>query len=74
MDSYNVYQLLWIFFVYSFIGWCGEAAMAAVHRRKFVNRGFVSGPICPVYGAGPPLWRFFCRNLRTSCFFCFWEE
>ena len=46
MDSYNVYQLLWIFFVYSFIGWCGEAAMAAVHRHKFVNRGFVSGPIC----------------------------
>ena len=71
MDSYNVYQLLWIFFVYSFIGWCGEAAMAAVHRRKFVNRGFVSGPICPVYGAGAPAVAVFLPELKDQLFFLF---
>lgn len=71
MDSYNVYQLLWIFFVYSFIGWCGEAAMAAVHRRKFVNRGFVSGPICPVYGAGAAAVAVFLPELKGQLFFLF---
>ena len=71
MDSYNVYQLLWIFFVYSFIGWCGEAAMAAVHRHKFVNRGFVSGPICPVYGAGAATVAVFLPELKDQLFFLF---
>lgn len=71
MDSYNVYQLLWIFFVYSFIGWCGEAAMAAVHRHKFVNRGFVSGPICPVYGAGAAAVAVFLPGLKDQLFFLF---
>lgn len=71
MDSYNVYQLLWIFFVYSFIGWCGEVAMAAVHRHKFVNRGFVSGPICPVYGAGAAAVAVFLPELKDQLFFLF---
>ena len=71
MDSYNVYQLLWIFFVYSFIGWCGEAAMAAVHRHKFVNRGFVSGPICTVYGAGAAAVAVFLPELKDQLFFLF---
>ena len=71
MDSYNVYQLLWIFFVYSFIGWCGEAAMAAVHRHKFVNRGFVSGTICPVYGAGAAAVAVFLPELKDQLFFLF---
>lgn len=71
MDSYNVYQLLWIFFVYSFIGWCGEAAMAAVRRHKFVNRGFVSGPLCPVYGAGAAAVAVFLPELHDRLFFLF---
>lgn len=71
MASYNVYQLLWIFFVYSFIGWCGEAVMAAVHRHKFVNRGFVSGPLCPVYGAGAAAVAVFLPELKDRLFFLF---
>ncbi len=71
MASYHVYQLLWIFFVYSFIGWCGEAAMAAVRRHKFVNRGFVSGPLCPVYGAGAAAVAVFLPELHDRLFFLF---
>ena len=37
-------------FYYSFIGWCGEVIVAAVNRHKFVNRGFIAGPLCPIYG------------------------
>lgn len=71
MASYHVYQLLWIFFVYSFIGWCGEAAMAVVRRHKFVNRGFVSGPLCPVYGAGAAAVAVFLPELHDRLFFLF---
>ena len=40
------------FFVYGFLGWCTEVAYVAVKQGKFVNRGFLNGPICPVYGFG----------------------
>ena len=48
----NVYQAIWIFLVYAFLGWCAEVAFAAVHHGKFVNRGFLNGPVCPIYGVG----------------------
>ena len=37
---------------YTFLGWCTEVAYATVKQKKFVNRGFLNGPICPVYGVG----------------------
>lgn len=46
------YFLLWYFFLYAFLGWCGEVCFAAVRLGKFVNRGFLNGPICPIYGVG----------------------
>lgn len=36
---YSFYQLLWLYMIYSFIGWCGEVVVAAVKRHRFVNRG-----------------------------------
>ena len=48
----NLYQAVWIFLVYAFLGWCAEVAFAAVHHGKFVNRGFLNGPVCPIYGVG----------------------
>lgn len=46
------YIFLLSFFVYGFLGWCTEVAFAAVKEKKFVNRGFLNGPICPIYGVG----------------------
>ncbi|MEI3140562.1 MAG: putative ABC transporter permease [Lawsonibacter sp.] len=43
---------LWIFFVYAFLGWCTEVSYAALRTGKFVNRGFLNGPVCPIYGCG----------------------
>jgi uncharacterized membrane protein len=37
---------------YSFIGWFMEVACKYFEQRKFVNRGFLLGPICPIYGYG----------------------
>ena len=48
----NIYQAVWIFIIYAFLGWCSEVAFAAVNKCKFVNRGFLNGPVCPIYGVG----------------------
>ena len=46
------YYFVQFFFIYGFLGWCTEVAFAAWKERTFVNRGFLNGPICPIYGFG----------------------
>ena len=46
------YLTLWTFFVYAFLGWCMEVSFAALRTGRFVNRGFLNGPVCPIYGVG----------------------
>ena len=48
----QIYYLMLYFFVYGFLGWCTEVAYATTKQKKFVNRGFLNGPICPIYGVG----------------------
>lgn len=48
----NGFEIIICFFIYGFLGWCTEVAFAAVKERRFVNRGFLNGPICPIYGVG----------------------
>ena len=48
----NFYELVWIFIIYAFIGWCTEVSYAALDRGIFVNRGFLNEPYCPIYGCG----------------------
>ena len=48
----SFYEVAWIFVIYAFLGWCTEVAYAALDTGKFVNRGFLNGPVCPVYGCG----------------------
>ena len=49
---HSFYLFLWIFFIYSFLGWCLEVCFFALNTGKFVNRGFLNGPVCPIYGFG----------------------
>lgn len=46
------YQIAWYFMIYSFAGWIIEEIYHAVNKGIIVNRGFLNGPICPVYGFG----------------------
>lgn len=41
-----------LFIIYSFAGWLMEVCISLVNRKKFVNRGFLVGPLCPIYGTG----------------------
>lgn len=47
-----IYTYLWSFFIVACVGWILEVAYAAIVEKRFVNRGFLNGPICPIYGIG----------------------
>ncbi len=50
MNKIALYFLLFI--IYSFMGWLMEVIVTLVNNHKFVNRGFLIGPYCPIYGYG----------------------
>lgn len=52
LEEYSVSQWVLLFFLYSFCGWCWEVFLYLVKERRFVNRGFLFGPILPIYGFG----------------------
>ena len=41
-----------LFLIYSFLGWCMEVTLISIQNKRFVNRGFLIGPYCPIYGFG----------------------
>ena len=50
--DYSAWQWLLIFYLYCFLGWCFESTVVSVQQRHFVNRGFLRGPMLPIYGFG----------------------
>lgn len=40
------------FTIYSFLGWVCESTYCSIGQKKLVNRGFLNGPFCPIYGFG----------------------
>ncbi len=52
MFNYQPLQWIFLFFFYSFVGWCFESTYVSVHEKKFVNRGFIRCPFLPIYGSG----------------------
>ena len=50
MEKFTTFFLLFI--IYSFLGWLLEVTCKLFELKRFVNRGFLIGPICPIYGYG----------------------
>lgn len=48
----NVFTYFMLFFIYAILGWIIETTLVSIEKRKFVNRGFLIGPYCPIYGFG----------------------
>ena len=48
----NIELYILLFFTYSFAGWFMESVGGILNVKKFINRGFLIGPYCPVYGVG----------------------
>ncbi len=52
MHAYHLTQWVLFFFIYSFIGWIWESCYVSVRKHRWVNRGFLHGPLLPIYGSG----------------------
>lgn len=63
------YELLWLFFAYSLLGWGAGVAVAAVKRKQFINTGVLNLPLCPVYGVAVVICRIFLAELMDSPLF-----
>lgn len=50
-----IVDLVLLFFAYSFLGWCIEVVLKYRQFHRFINRGFFTGPILPIYGSGAAL-------------------
>lgn len=48
----DVYHIIQWFLIYSILGWVVESIYMSICNRRLTNRGFVKGPICPIYGVG----------------------
>ncbi len=48
----NVIDIFYNFFIYSFFGWIYESTYVSIRKRTWINRGFLNGPIIPIYGFG----------------------
>lgn len=48
----QICYLVLLFFVFSVLGWCMEVFLKYIQYHHFINRGFLIGPYCPIYGSG----------------------
>ncbi len=48
----SFYDMNMYFFIYSFLGWISEVIYSTLKTGEFTNRGFLNGPVCPIYGTG----------------------
>lgn len=68
---YSLPQLFGIFYIYSFFGWLLEVCGAALRNHKFVNRGVLNLPLCPIYGTSAVLFCTFLDELTSDVLFLF---
>ena len=52
MILYNIEIYFMMFMIYAVAGWIMECTLGVIQKHKFVNRGFLIGPYCPIYGCG----------------------
>lgn len=69
--SISLFEGFLFFFLYGFLGWVSEVVYAAIRTKAFVNRGFLSGPICPLYGTGALLVMLVCDSFTNNLFLVF---
>ena len=60
-----------LFFIYSFLGWLIESTKLSIQNKKFINRGFLLGPLCPIYGFGGLAITFLLNDLKEHYFIVF---
>ena len=49
---YKICYLFLLYLMYAFLGWVVEVVNSYIQHKRFINRGFMIGPYCPIYGTG----------------------
>lgn len=62
--TYSFYELLWLFFIYSFLGWLLKTCSSALRRRPFANQGLVNAPFYILHGTTAVFITLFCGELH----------
>ena len=52
INGVDFYHIANWFYIYSFLGWLWETCYVSVRKGKLINRGFINGPLCTIYGCG----------------------
>lgn len=55
-----------IFLIYSILGWISEVIYGFIFEKKFINRGFLIGPMCPIYGFGAIIMMLYLTQYREN--------
>lgn len=66
MYHYSLFQWMLFFYIYCFFGWIIESTYVSVCTGNWVNRGFMRGPVIPIYGTGAVIVLFAVIPFRTS--------
>ena len=69
--NYTIYDYLGLFFFYAFLGWLLETSVAAIRKKHMVNRGFLNGPLCAIYGITAVFMTRYLYELQSSPAFLF---
>lgn len=57
---------LFLFYTYSIIGWIAETTYVSIIKKKFIDRGFLIGPYCPIYGCGAIIIIFYLTQYKDN--------
>lgn len=66
MSFLEFQNLFYYFIIYSFLGWCLEVVYHIFTEKKFINRGFLHGPLCPIYGSCGALLAYFVKPVQHN--------
>ena len=64
--GYDVRVYFLLFIVYAILGWCMEVIGKLIECKRFINRGFLIGPYCPIYGYGAILITFLLNRYSSD--------
>jgi uncharacterized membrane protein len=59
----TIAEIFLCFLIYSFIGWLWEGLITIIRERRIINRGFLNGPYCPIYGVGALIFLFIGQHI-----------
>lgn len=62
ISGIKLLHIFYNFFIYAFVGWIYESTLVSIRKKTWVNRGFLNGPVIPIYGAG-----------ATMVYMVFWQ-